>query len=68
LLIIDRQPWALELNRRCEGRLALVGRSSLPGSEVLLSEVVPLSFQLVAGADRPQIEVVQPESARHWRV
>jgi Uma2 family endonuclease len=68
LFLIDREPWALELYQRREGRLQLVGKSTLEKSEVLTSSSLPLSFQLMPGEARPQIEVVQVSSRLRWMI
>src|SRR4051794_39484833 len=49
LLLVDRFPWALELYRLQDNVLALTGRSDLEKSEVLSSEVLPVSFRLLPG-------------------
>jgi Uma2 family endonuclease len=66
LLIVDRKPWALELYRLHEGRLDLVGRSTVEDPVTLRSEVVPLSFRLVAGEDRPHIELTRHDGREQW--
>ena len=66
VLIIDRDPWKLELHRHDGARLALVGRSTAESGEVLASAVVPLQFRLVPGQARPRIEVTHPGSGRQW--
>lgn len=68
LLIVDRDPWVLELYRLQERKLVLVGTSTLEGSEVLTSEVVPLSLELVPGEKRPQIEILHCDGEQEWRV
>jgi len=68
LLIVDRYPWALELYRLADGRLDPVGTSTLDRQDVLTSAVLPLTFRLVPGADRPQIEVARADGAQTWRV
>ena len=68
LLIVDRYPWALELYRLREGELRLVGASTTERSDVLSSEVLPLSWRLVAGPRRPQIEVVHADRRQRWIV
>jgi len=68
LLLVDRQSWTLELYRREEGRLQKVGRSSADAAEVLASATVPLTFQLVSGVPRPQIQVTHVDSGRRWMV
>jgi len=68
LLIVDRDPWKLELYRHDAGELKPAGRSTVEGGETLESCSVPLMFQLVAGEERPQIRVTHPESERTWFV
>ncbi len=70
LMIIDRDPWALELFRLDAGRLefASVGRSSLETPDLVVSTVLPLAFRLVPGEERPQIEVTRTDGAERWLV
>jgi Uma2 family endonuclease len=68
LLLVDRQPWTLELYQRRDGELKQVGQSSLAESAVLASTTVPLTFQLVAGEPRPHIAVAHALSGRRWLV
>jgi Uma2 family endonuclease len=65
-LFIDRSPWSLELYRLIDGRMTLVGTSSPDRPEVLRSEVLPLSFRLVAGDPRPRIEVIHADGVQRW--
>jgi len=68
LLIVDRDPWALELYRLEEGELAPAGRSSVEEPEPLTSVVLPLMFRLVPGADRPSIEVRRTDGTQVWTI
>jgi len=68
LLLVDRDPWQLELYRLQGADLVLAGMSSLAAPAVLTSTVVPFSFRLVAGQDRPLIEVVHIQSGQRWLV
>jgi Uma2 family endonuclease len=70
LLLIDRDPWALELYRPGGGGLALAGTSTVVGGESLPSAVLPLRFRLVAGegGGRPRIEVTHADGAQRWLV
>jgi Uma2 family endonuclease len=68
LLIVDRDPWALELYRLTDGELRLVGTSTHDSSLVLSSEIVPLSFCLKAGTQRPVIEIRHDDGRQKWRV
>lgn len=66
VLIVNRNPWSLELHRLRGKKMALVGRSELPKSAVLKSQVLPLTFKLIAGKPRPKIEVVHPATGKRW--
>jgi Uma2 family endonuclease len=66
LLLVDRKPWALELYRLENGVLTLAGRSNLDRPDVLVSQVLPLSFQLVPGEDRPSIEITHADGVQRW--
>ena len=68
LLLIDRKPWGLELYRLTGGHLELVGKSDLAKPEALASTVVPVSFRLTAGAQRPAIEVAHRDGVQRWLV
>ena len=68
LLIVDRAPWQLELYRLQGRQLSEAGRSTASHPAVLRSEVVPLSFRLVAGGARPAIEVTHHDGVQRWTV
>ena len=64
LLIIEREPWSLELLRLVGGELRSVGTVTEAASEQLSSEILLVSFRLVAGDDRPSIRVVRSSDGR----
>ncbi len=68
LLLVDRDPWCLELYRLQNGRLNEVGRLESPASPPLVSEVVPLTFRMIPGGARPQIEVWSRDLNQTWLV
>ena len=68
LLIVDRDPWSLELYRHENGQLSKVGQSTLAAPDVLTSQTVGLTFQLLPGEARPQIQVAHPASGRQWQI
>jgi Uma2 family endonuclease len=68
LLIVDRDPWALELFRLMDGELRLVGKSTPESAVVLRSEIVPLSFCLKTGTQRPTIEVRHADGGQNWTI
>lgn len=68
LLIIDRDPWSLELFRLSGNRLQSVGRSDLNAPATLASTVVPVSFTLQPASPRPRIAVAHRDGQQHWIV
>lgn len=67
LLIIDRDPWQLELFRLDAGTLASVGVSTVETPLALASERANLAFKLIPGPERPQIAVAHSDG-RTWTV
>jgi Uma2 family endonuclease len=65
-LIVDRDPWQLELHRLCDGKLQLVGRFTVDQSDVVQSTILPIALRLLAGERRPQIEIKQSDSGQVW--
>ena len=68
LLLISRDPWQLELLRNIDGALLNVKVSDLESGQPISSEVVPLSFRLVQGEPRPQIEARSQHSGQAWLI
>jgi len=68
VLLIDRDPWRLELYRLTDGEMVEVGHSELPDAGTLASAVVPLSFRLIPGPQRPVIEVTGREPEQSWTI
>jgi Uma2 family endonuclease len=68
LLLIDRDPWALELYKRRKSKLARAGTSTPEQPKRLASAVLPLSFRLQPGEPRPQIEVAHRDGRQRWVV
>jgi Uma2 family endonuclease len=66
VVIVDRNPWALELHRLTDGRLELVSRIEIGSPDAIATDTVPLSMRLLAGTPRPLIEVTQPETSQQW--
>jgi Uma2 family endonuclease len=68
LLVIDREPWSLELYRHENGQLTKVGQATLASPELLESRTVGLTFRLLPGDPRPQIQVIHPATGRKWDI
>jgi Uma2 family endonuclease len=67
LLIVDRDPWQLELFRLSNGHLQSVGISTLANSQPLESHVVPLTLRLAPGDKRPAIAVTSRDG-HSWTI
>jgi Uma2 family endonuclease len=68
LLIVDPDPWQLELLRLADGKLDSVGTSIVESSETLASNVIPFTFKLETGDPRPAVVVGHTESEQSWQV
>jgi hypothetical protein len=68
LLIVDRDPWQLELLRLAKGKLLAVAGSTTAHDNAIISDVVPLTFRLTEADDRPEIVVSHVQDGRRWIV
>ena len=66
VLILDREPWQLELYRLQDDEMELAGTAKPGDKTTVKSEVVPLSFALVRGRPRPKIRITHTETAQEW--
>jgi Uma2 family endonuclease len=66
VLIVDRDPWAVELYQLQNGKLMLVGKSDETNQMVLSSAALPLTFQLRPGTPRPTILVTHTATGQTW--
>jgi len=68
LLLVDRAPWKLELYRLRDEAYELAGTSTLDRPEALASSVLPLSFRLLPGEPRPEVEATRPADGLVWTI
>jgi Uma2 family endonuclease len=68
LLVIDRDPWVLEMFKLVEGKLVLDAASSPTQPGAVRSATTELEFRLVEGEGRPNILVVHSRDRRQWIV
>jgi Putative restriction endonuclease len=67
MLLVDRNPWQLELYRLEGSELKLIGSSDPANQQLLTSQVLPLTFRLFPReSGRPQIEVIKPATNERW--
>ena len=67
-LLIDRDPWSLELYQRDDAAWKLVGTSKPEQPDSLKSAVLPLAFCLEPGEPRPKIVVTHSDGLQEWLV
>jgi Uma2 family endonuclease len=68
LMIVDRQKWAIELYRLTGDKLVLDQSCRVDAGVRLVSNVLGLTFTLVAGQPRPLIEVASKDEGQSWLV
>ena len=68
LLVVDRDPWQLEMYRHDGHSLPLVSTGRVHDENWIESRVLELKMRLQIGSDRPRIDVSHAASARTWRV
>lgn len=68
LLIVDRYPWQLELLRLSGDEMVSAGQSDVKAQQTITSEVIPFTFRLVSGKERPRIEVVHTSDQQSWTI
>lgn len=56
LLVLNRSPWKLSLYHLADGELRPNGDSCVTDGTWLASQVLPLSFRLIDGVERPRLE------------
>jgi Uma2 family endonuclease len=67
LLLVDRNPWSLELFRLVGHELQPVGKSTVDAPEALETATVSLTWSLRAAEGRPTIEIAAVDGLRRWQ-
>lgn len=70
LLIVDREPWQLELYRFQDGKLSITATSSLAEPTWVAFEALPLRLRLQGEkpGERPAIEIAHLSTDQTWRI
>lgn len=68
LIFIQRDPWAIVLHRLTDDQLIEAGRSTIADSRKLVSEVVPLNWQLQSRDGQNAIHVSHHDGEQKWTV
>jgi Uma2 family endonuclease len=67
LLIIDRDPWQLELFRNEAGTLKSAAIATVQEGQTIQSQVVPVSLKLAAAQPRPTI-LIRSRDGQTWNI
>lgn len=67
LLVVDRDPWQLELYHPARQGATPVSRVAV-GDDPVASDLLPLVFGLVAAEPRPRILVLHLRDGRSWQI
>ena len=65
-MIVDRNPWQMELYRLADEEMKLVGRIKPGDRRKVVSAVVPFEFHLLRGRPRPKVKVTHTETGQEW--
>ena len=67
-LLVDRNPWQLELYALRGKKLVLPGRGDVADGKVPTSQVLTLSFRQItpSKSGRPQIEIARTTDGQRW--
>jgi len=66
VMMLDRDPWQLELYQLHRGELKLAGKIKPGDGKRLASSVVPFEYQLLRSRPRPKVKIVHTESGQEW--
>jgi len=66
VLILDRDPWLVELYQLRRERMRLKGIARPGDGQVLSSSVGPVAFQLVRSRPRPKVRIIHTETSQEW--
>jgi Uma2 family endonuclease len=66
VVIVDRDPWQLEVYQLRRGRMRLKGTITPGDGETVVSGVLPLRFQLVRSRPRPKVKIVHAQTGQEW--
>lgn len=66
VLIVDREPWSVELYQLQNGKMISAGKSDVTSPIVLKSQTLPLTFQMQAATPRPTVVVAHTTTGQIW--
>jgi len=68
VIILDRDPWQLELYQVDQGEMKLAGAIEPGDGKKLSSRVGPIEYQLISSQPRPKVKIVHTKTGQEWVV
>lgn len=68
LMLVHREPWKIVLYRLQGNELSEASRSAIENSQIIVSEVVPLNWQLIQHKGRPAIRITHHDGQQQWTI
>jgi len=68
VIILDRDPWQLELYQLDQGEMKLAGTIEPGDGKKLSSRVGPIEYQLISSQPRPKVKIVHTKTGQEWVV
>ena len=66
VVIVDRDPWQMELYQLHRGKLKLTGTIKPGDGQKLKSGHVPFEYELLRSRPRPKVKIVHTETGQEW--
>jgi len=66
VIILDRDPWQLELYQLDQGEMKLAGTIEPGDGKKLSSRVGPIEYQLISSQPRPKVKIVHTKTGQEW--
>jgi len=66
VLILDRDPWQIELYQLRRGQLKMVMEAKPGSGDKIACATIPLQFELLRGRPRPKLRATHTESGHSW--
>lgn len=66
VLVLDRDPWQLELFQLRRGKMKSAGIAKPGDAKSIASGVLPFEFQLIRSRPRPKVKIAHTETGQEW--
>jgi len=66
VIVLDRDPWQLELYQLRSGKMRISGTAKPGDGVILASSVGPLKFELLHAEPRPKVKITHSPTGQEW--